>query len=195
MLWTRTGSTPTRDTGIPASHPEACDHATMDEFWLHPRLGTATRDGRAPRHYLIALQHAAHTIDADPRWQRWWHRSGIPECQLGIVTEGCDHLRPSADIRRVEGQLRANFTCALPPACSGPELMRWAATEVRTMFEVIREAMTLPDLPPGPDPAIAPPSAIGDLPVLEKALPSVPREQAEQGQGYLTLTQVQNFFG
>ncbi|GAA4596670.1 hypothetical protein BJY16_002095 [Actinoplanes octamycinicus] len=165
----------------------------MDEFWLHPRLGTATRDGRAPRHFLVALQHAAHTIDADPRWQRWWHRSGIQGCQLGIVTEGVDHLRPSADIRRVDDQLRANFTCALPPACSETELMRLAVTEVRTMFEVIREAMALPDLPPDPEPAPPPASGGADLPVIEKALPSVPRELA--GQGYLTLTQVQNFFG
>ena len=158
----------------------------MDEFWLHPRLGTATRDGRAPRHYLIALQHAAHAIDADPRWQQWWHRSGIGGCQLGIVTEGRDHLRPSADIRRIDDQLRANFTCELPPACSDQELMQ------RAMFEVIREAMALPALPPDPDPA-PPPTGADDLPVIERALQSVPREL--EAQGYLTLTQVQNFFG
>jgi hypothetical protein len=164
----------------------------MDEFWLHPQLGTATRDGRAPRHYLIALQHAAHAIDADPRWRQWWHRSGIGGCQLGIVTEGRDHLRPSADIRRIDDQLRANFTCELPPACSDQELMQRAMTEVRTMFEVIREAMALPALPPDPDPA-PPPSGADDLPVIERALQSVPREL--EAQGYLTLTQVQNFFG
>ncbi|GIE89318.1 hypothetical protein Are01nite_57980 [Actinoplanes regularis] len=164
----------------------------MDEFWLHPRLGTATRGGRAPRHYLIALQHAVHVIDADPRWRQWWLRSGMRGCHLGIVTEGCDHLRPSADIRRVGDQLRANFTCALPSACSDQELMRRAMTEVRTMLEVIRAAMALPALPPDPE-AAPPPSSADDVPVIEKALPSVPRELAEQG--YLTLTQVQNFFG
>ncbi|MFC3993419.1 hypothetical protein [Actinoplanes siamensis] len=165
---------------------------TMDEFWLHPRLGTATRDGRAPRHYLIALQHAVHTIGADPRWQQWWDRTGFRGCQLGIVTEGVDHLRPSADIRHVGDQLRANFTCALPPACTDQELMRRAVAEVRTMFEVIREAMALPDLPPDPEPA-PPPSRADDVPVIEKPLTSVPRELERQG--YLTLTQVQNFFG
>jgi hypothetical protein len=70
--------------------------------------------------------------------------------------------------------------------------MRRAVTEVRTMFEVIREAMALPDLPPDPEPA-PPPNSADEVPVTERALPSVPRELA--GQGYLTLTQVQNFFG
>ncbi|AEV81498.1 hypothetical protein ACWT_0486 [Actinoplanes sp. SE50] len=164
----------------------------MDEFWLHPRLGTATRDGRAPRHYLLALQQAMHTLDADPRWRQWWNRSGIRGCQLGIVTEGHDHLRPSADIRHVDDQLRANFTCALPSTCTDQELMRRAVSEVRTMFEVIRAAMALPALPPDPEPA-DPPSGSGDLPVTERPLTSVPRELEHEG--YLTLTQVQNFFG
>jgi hypothetical protein len=166
----------------------------MDEFWLHPRLGTATRDGRAPRHYLVALQHAALTLDADPRWQQWWDCSGFAGCELGIVTEGrLDHLRPSADIRRVNDQLRANFTCELPPAGSDrDELARRATTEVRTMFEVIREAMALPDLPPTPEPAPLPENP-DEVRVTAKALPSIPREL--EPQGYLTLTQVQDFFG
>ncbi|WP_230859681.1 hypothetical protein [Actinoplanes aureus] len=167
----------------------------MDEFWLHPRLGTATRDGRAPRHYLVALQHAVQTLDADPRWQQWWRGSGFAGCELGIVTEGqYDHLRPSADIRRVDDQLRANFTCELPPPGSDrEELARRATTEVRTMFEVIREAMALPDLPPTPEPSTPPADADDDVPVTAKGLPSIPRELEQQG--YLTLTQVQDFFG
>jgi len=166
----------------------------MDEFWLHPRLGTATRDGQQPRYYLRALQHAVHKLDADPHWQQWWRRSGFRGCELGIVTEGrLDHLRPSADIRRVDDQLRANFTCALPPAGTGrDELARLASTEVRTMFEVIREAMALPGLPPTPAPT-APPEDSGEVPVTAKRLPSIPREL--EPQGYLTLTQVQDFFG
>jgi hypothetical protein len=166
----------------------------MDEFWLRPRLGTATRDGRAPRHYLVALQHAVQTLDADPSWQQWWHCSGFAGCELGIVTEGrLDHLRPSADIRRVDDQLRANFTCELPPIDTDrTELARRASTEVRTMFELIREAMALPDLPPTPEPG-QPPEDTGEMPVIAKALPSIPRELEHQG--YLTLTQVQDFFG
>ncbi|GLY05993.1 MULTISPECIES: hypothetical protein [Actinoplanes] len=168
----------------------------MNEFrfparWLHPRLGAATRDGRAPRHYLVALQQAVQTLDADPHWQRWWDVSGFSGCcELGIVTEGQDHLRPSADIHGVDDQLRANFTCALPRACSDPdELAQQAASEVRTMFEVIREAMALPDLPPAPQTSV-PPSDV--LPVTAKDLPAVPHELKPQG--YLTLTQVQEFF-
>ncbi len=166
----------------------------MDEFWLRPRLGTATRDGRAPRHYLVALQHAVRTLDADPGWQQWWYGSGLHGCELGIVTEGrLDHLRPSADIRRVDDHLRANFTCELPPVGADPdELARRATTEVRTMFEVIREAMALPDLPPTPAPSASPADA-DDVPVTAKSLPSIPREL--EPQGYLTLTQVQDFFG
>ncbi|MEV6347076.1 hypothetical protein [Actinoplanes sp. NPDC051851] len=164
----------------------------MDEFWLHPRLGTATRDGRAPRHYLVALQHAVQTLDADPRWQQWWRDSGYRTCELGIVTEGhLDHLRPTADIRGEGDRLRANFTCALPTDCAEQELLLRAITEVRTMFEVIREAMALPALPP--DPVLSPPPLDADaVPVTERGLPSVPREL--EPQGYLTLTQVQNFF-
>jgi hypothetical protein len=166
----------------------------MDEFWLHLRLGTATRDGQAPRHYLIALQHAVQTLDADPLWQQWWQGSGLQGCELGIVTEGrLDHLRPSADIRRVDDLLRANFTCELPPAdADRDELARRAATEVRTMFEVIREAMGLPELPPTPESSPSPADA-DDVPVTAKWLPSIPRELEQQG--YLTLTQVQDFFG
>ncbi|MBB2945195.1 hypothetical protein FB565_004928 [Actinoplanes lutulentus] len=166
----------------------------MDEFWLHPRLGTATRDGQAPWHYLVALQHAVQTLDADPSWQQWWQVSGLDGCELGIVTEGrLDHLRPSADIRRVDDLLRANFTCELPPAGAGPEeLARRATTEIRTMFAVIREAMALPDLPPTPEPS-ATPANPDDVPITAKSLPSIPRELEHQG--YLTLTQVQDFFG
>jgi hypothetical protein len=160
----------------------------MDQFWLHPRLGTA------PRHYLVALQHAVQTLDADPRWQQWWHCSGFAGCELGIVTEGrLDHLRPSADIRRVDDHLRANFTCELPPAESDQaELARRASTEVRTMFELIKEAMALPELPPTPEPS-TPPGDADDVPVTAKGLPSIPRELEQQG--YLTLAQVQDFFG
>jgi uncharacterized membrane protein YccC len=166
----------------------------MDEFWLHPRLGTATRDGQQPRYYLRALQHAAQSLDADPHWRQWWKGSGFRGCELGIVTEGrLDHLRPSADIRRVDDQLRANFTCALPPAGTDrDELIQRASTEVRTMFEVIREAMALPDLPPTPAPS-APPEDADEVPITAKSLPSIPRELEHQG--YLTLTQVQDFFG
>lgn len=166
----------------------------MDEFWLHPRMGTATRDGQAPQHYLIALRHAVATLDADPGWRQWWRRSGFSWCELGIVTEGqLDHLRPSADIQRVDDQLRANFTCALPTTCNDPdELAERAVTEVRTMFEVIREAMALPDLPPTPAPS-TPPADADEVPVTAKSLPSIPRELEKQG--YLTLTQVQEFFG
>ncbi|GIF15258.1 hypothetical protein [Actinoplanes teichomyceticus] len=70
--------------------------------------------------------------------------------------------------------------------------MRRAVTEVRTMFEVIREAMALPDLPPDPEPA-PPPAGAHDIAVTEKALPAVSRDP--EPQGYLTLTQVQHFFG
>ena len=60
---------------------------------------------------MIALQHVIHTLDADPAWQLWWRQSGVSECELGIVAESrIDHLRPSADIREVEDQVRANFT-------------------------------------------------------------------------------------
>ncbi|GAA1590303.1 hypothetical protein GCM10009828_013690 [Actinoplanes couchii] len=167
---------------------------TMDEFWLRPRLGTATRDGRAPQHYLVALRHAVQTLDADPRWQQWWHASGFRDCELGIVTEGrLDHLRPTADLHRVDDQLRANFTCALPPAGTAPdELALRAALEVRTMFEVIREAMALADLPPTPAPSPLPEDA-DEVQVTAKSLPSIPREL--ETQGYLTLTQVRDFFG
>ena len=103
------------------------------------------------------------------------------------------HLRPSADIHRVDDQVRANFTCELPPAyCDQQELVEHATTEVRTMFEVIREAMAMPDLPPTPAPS-APPADTNDVPVTAKALPSVPPELEQQG--YLTLTEVQDFFG
>ncbi|MGX6606677.1 hypothetical protein ACWKSP_31815 [Micromonosporaceae bacterium Da 78-11] len=162
--------------------------------WLHPHMGTTTGDGEAPQDYMIALRHVAYTLDADPAWQQWWGESGLGSCKLGIVAEGqLDHLRPSADIRQVEDQLKANFTCALPTGCTGrTELFARAITEVHAMFEVIREAIGLPDLPPTP----ALPTLPADMPevsVTTKALPSMPRELERQG--YLTLAQIQEFFG
>jgi len=159
--------------------------------WLRLHMGTTTGDGEPPQDYLIALRHVALTLDADPAWRGWWRRSGLQSCELGIVAAGrLDHLRPSADIRQVDGRLRANFTCA-PPA-DGAELFTRAATEVRTMFEVIREAMALPALPPTPELPTLPPDT-PDVPTTTKSLPAQPHEPEQPG--YLTLAQIQEFFG
>ncbi|GGQ69047.1 hypothetical protein [Couchioplanes azureus] len=152
--------------------------------WLHPHLGTTTVDGRTPRAYMVALRHVVVTLDADPEWRRWWRASGVPECELGIVAEDQDHLRPSADIRKVRGKVRANFTCAAPAAVDRrpAELFPLAVREVTGMFEVIREAIGLGDLPPVP------------------ALPDLPEHLAElevtrkPPQPDVTLSQIQEFF-
>lgn len=163
--------------------------------WLHPLMGTTTRDGCPPHDYMTALQHVVVALDVDPAWQAWWRRSGVRGCELGIVAEGrLDHLRPSADIRKIDDKVRANFTCALPESApSGTaDLLVLAASEVTGMFEVIREAIGLPDLPPVPDlPEL--PNDIREVEVTTRSLPSVPRELEQQG--YLTLTQIQEFFG
>jgi hypothetical protein len=162
--------------------------------WLHPHMGTTTRDDRAPQAYMVALQHVALTLDGDPAWQAWWRQAGVAECELGIVAEGrLDHLRPSADIRRAGTTVRANFTCS-PPRYDGrpAELFPLAIAEITGMFEVIREAIKLPPLPVMP-PLPALPADARDLQVTTKPLPSVPREVDQQG--YLTLTQIQEFFG
>jgi hypothetical protein len=166
--------------------------AAWGDAWLHPHMGTATSDGRAPQAYMATLNHVALSLDADPAWRAWWRHSGLVACELGIVAEGrLDHLRPSADIRRCDDRLRANFTCALPTG-EGADLNGRAADEVRSMFEVIREAMTLPALPPTPPLTALPPDQ-HDLSVTTRPLPSVPVEL--EPQGYLTLAQIQEFFG
>ena len=165
--------------------------AAWDSSWLHPHMGTTT-GGRAPQDYMIALQHVALTLDADPAWRAWWRRSGLAACELGIVAEGSlDHLRPSADLRRLDDRLRANFTCA-PPAAARSELGARAVCEVRAMFEVIRQAMSLPDLPPTP-PVPTLPADVPDVAVSTKPLPEAPYDLEQQG--YLTLAQIQEFFG
>ncbi|GAA2649085.1 DUF4240 domain-containing protein [Paractinoplanes durhamensis] len=165
--------------------------AAWDTSWLHPHMGTTTGEAHAPQDYMIALRHVALTLDADPSWRSWWRQSGLAACELGIVAEGkLDHLRPSADIRKCNDRLRANFTCALPS--TDADLPARAATEVRSMFEVIRQAMALPGLPPTPHvpnlPADPP-----EVSVTTKPLPALPAEL--EPQGYLTLTQIQEFFG
>ena len=163
--------------------------------WLHPLLGSTTRDGRVPQAYMIALQHVAITLDHNIEWQVWWRASGVSECELGIVAEGrLDHLRPSADIRKVDDKVRANFTCALPSgAGSRPaDLLELATAELRSMFEVIRLAIGLGTLPPVP-PLPELPADVQDVEVTTRSLPSVPRELEQQG--YLTLAQIQEFFG
>lgn len=162
--------------------------------WLHPLMGT-TVDGRPPQAYMVALQHVVLTLDGDPAWRRWWLASGVPECELGIVAEGhLTHLRPSADIRKVHGKLRANFTCAAPDAGARrpAELFPLAIDEVTGMFEVIREALGLGALPPVP-PLPDLPDHARELEVTRKALPPEPGDV--EPQGYLTLTQIQEFFG
>jgi hypothetical protein len=179
----------------PVSHETGANAAAWQASWLHPMLGTTTRDGHAPKAYMVALQHVTATLDTDPAWLAWWRRSGLTECELGIVAEGrLDHLRPSADIRMVDEKVRANFTCALPASAGSraTELLPLATTELVGMFEVIREAIGLPALPPVPPLPALPP----DVPVVEvttKSLPSVPRELEQQG--YLTLAQIHEFFG
>jgi hypothetical protein len=165
--------------------------ATWGDSWLHPHMGTTTGEGGAPQDYMVALRHVALTLDADPAWHRWWRQSGLSACELGIVAEGkLDHLRPSADIRRCGDRLRANFTCALP--AEGTELSALAVGEVRAMFEVIRQAMSMPGLPPTP-PVPTLPADAAEVPVTTKPLPELPAELEQQG--YLTLAQIQEFFG
>jgi hypothetical protein len=178
----------------PVSPETGSNTSAWSASWLHPMLGTTTRDGRAPQAYIVALQHVAVTLDTDPEWLAWWRSSGVTECELGIVAEGrLDHLRPSADIRLVDDKVRANFTCALPASAGSRavELLPLATTELVGMFEVIREAIGLPAVPPVPPLPALPP----DVPVevTTKALPSVPRELEHQG--YMTLAQIHEFFG
>lgn len=167
--------------------------AAWGDSWLHPQMGTTTTtvEGRAPHDYMVALRHVALTLDGDPTWRSWWRQSGLSACELGIVAEGkLDHLRPSADIRRCGDSLRANFTCALPT--EGMDLSALAANEVRAMFEVIRQAMSMPGLPPTP-PVPTLPADVPEVPVTTKPLPELPAEL--EPQGYLTLAQIQEFFG
>ena len=158
-------------------------------------MATTTVDARTPQAYMVALQDVVVTLDGDPSWQRWWDATGVPECDLGIVAEGpLDHLRPSADICKAGGKLRANFTCAAPAAGTRrpAELFPLAVHEVTGMFEVIREAMGLGALPPVPP--------LPDLPDHARELevtckPVVPEDGEADPQGYLTLTQIREFFG
>lgn len=160
--------------------------------WLHPHMGTTTGGGQAPQDYMIVLRHVVLTLDADPAWRSWWRRSGLTACELGIVAEGnLDHLRPSADIRRIDDRLRANFTCALPRP-DETDLAARATWEVRAMFEVIRQAMSMPDLPPTP-PVPGLPADVPEVAVTTKPLPEIPADL--EPQGYLTLAQIQEFFG
>jgi hypothetical protein len=141
------------------------------------------------------LQHVAVTLDISPDWQAWWRQSGVAECELGIVAEGrLDHLRPSADIRKVDDKVRANFTCALPASAGSrpADLLPLAAAEVAGIFEVIREAIGLPAVPAFP-PLPDLPADVREVEVTTRALPSTPRELEQQG--YLTLAQIQEFFG
>ena len=179
----------------PVSYETGSNTDAWNVSWLHPLLGTTTRNGRAPQAYMIALQHVAVTLDTDPAWQNWWRHSGVTDCELGIVAEGrLDHLRPSADIRMADDKVRANFTCALPTAVRGrpADLLHLATAELTGMFEVIREAIGLPAVPPVP-PLPPWPEDVREVEVTTKALPSAPRELEQQG--YLTLAQIQEFFG
>ncbi|GGK97896.1 hypothetical protein [Mangrovihabitans endophyticus] len=165
------------------------------DAWLRPLMGTTTRGEPAARAFMIALWHVARVLDADPGWHAWWQHSGVPTCELGIVAEGSlDHLRPTADIRQVDGKVRANFTCALPELDTDlpAELVELATAELTAMFGVIRVAMRMPELPPTP-PLPEIPANARDLEVTTKSLPSLPRELEQQG--YLTLSEIQEFFG
>ena len=179
----------------PVSYETGSNVEAWNASWLHPMLGTTTRDGRVPQAYMVALQHVAVTLDTDSAWSAWWRRSGVTECELGIVAEGrLDHLRPSADIRVVDAKVRANFTCALPASAGSrpAELLPLATRELVGMFEVIREAIGLPPLPPVPPLPDLPPD-VRVVEVTTRSLPSVPRELEQQG--YLTLAQIHEFFG
>ena len=171
--------------------PEAAVDAAS---WLHPHMGAATCDGRPPQAYMVALRHVAATLDGDPAWRAWWRPAGLSACELGIVAEGrLHHLRPSADIRIEGDRVYANFTCSSPRRDGRPgDLFPLAIAEIIGIFEVIREAIGLPGLPPVPPlPALTPDAR--DLEVTTRSLPSEPLEPDQQE--YLTLAQMQEFFG
>jgi hypothetical protein len=176
----------------PVSHETGSNAEAWGVHWLQVHMGTTTLGGRAPQAYMVALQHVVVALDTEPAWQLWWRQSGVLECELGIVAEGrLDHLRPSADIRKVRGKVRATFTC-VQPACDGhpAELFGVAVDELTGMFEVIREAMRLPPLPAVPPlPALSPKTR--RLTVTTRPLP---RSPAPDKQGYQTLAQIQEFF-
>jgi uncharacterized protein DUF4240 len=176
----------------PVSTRTGANAAAWGDSWLYPHMGSTTGGGHAPQDFMITLRHVALTLDGDPAWRSWWRQSGLRVCELGIVAEGkLDHLRPSADLRRFDDRLKANFTCALPIG-SDADLACRAVAEVRAMFEVIRQAMSMPPLPPTP-PLPALPADVPEVTVTTKALPAGPQEL--EPQGYLTLAQIQEFFG
>jgi hypothetical protein len=165
------------------------DFRRPQPHWLRPQMGTTTAGSSSPQAYMVALQHVVVTLSADPRWNQWWCASGVPECELGIVAESArEHLRPSADIRKVRGKLRANFTCAAPDAHGRQpaELFPAAVREVTGMFEVIRQALGLAKLPPVPP-----------LPALTDQARRVEvtrRPQPHDADDYPALTRIEEFF-
>jgi hypothetical protein len=178
--------------GPPAGYATGSNREAWGTHWLSPQLGFSPHLGSAaPQAYMIALRHVAIGLDADPAWKRWWEHSGVAECELGIVAEGgLGHPRPSADIQMVGEQVRANFTCAVPATDRrAAELVASAVTEVTGMFAVIREAIGLPALPRMPALVELPP----ETHEIEVTTRPMPAEQPEQG--YLTLTQIHEFFG
>ena len=168
----------------------------MDTIWVHPMMGSATCDGRMPLSYMIALQHVVVALDREPAWRAWWKGSGAARCELGIVAQSRpEHTHPSADIRKEGDQVRANFTCA-PPAAAGrdpADLFPLAVAEVTGMFQVIREAIGLPPLPTMPPLPELPPDV--DVEVTARPLPPPPPPGGTEQPGYLTLTEIQEFFG
>jgi hypothetical protein len=172
----------------PVSHDAGANTDAWGERWLCPSTGSVTPHGHPPLAYLAAVRHVMAVLDADRGWRRWWRAAGVPRCELTVFADGyLDHLGPSADIQGSTDRIRATFTCAVP---AGHDLLTPATAEVVGMLGVIRAALALPALP-----------AVGDMPAHlpaddEHVTPLAPPELLRLGgqQGYITLTQIQEFY-
>ena len=176
-------------------HPHRLQRRSLGRLLAAPAHGHH-HHRRRPRAAGLHDRAAARGADARrrPDWRSWWRQSGLRACELGIVAEGkLDHLRPSADIRRFDDRLKANFTCALPPAPArhrpgGPGGGRGAG-DVRG--DPRRRCRCRRCRPPRRCPPCRPTCPRCRSP--PRPLPAGPQEL--EPQGYLTLTQIQEFFG
>ncbi|GAB7042715.1 MULTISPECIES: DUF4240 domain-containing protein [Catenuloplanes] len=158
LAWTHEPPVSVETGSNPLWSPIAADD-TAEETWLTYGGGLHTVLGTRPA-YDATMQVLIAAVDAEPRWRRWWSRSGLHTLDLAPLWSEGD--APGVTVRR--GAQRVVVDAIMDPRgfarTDRTFLRELARADLLTMLEAVRSALDLgplpslpriPDLPDMPD--------------------------------------------
>lgn len=176
LLWDHQ-TTVSMETGSNAAAWGSSAEPEHGKWWTWLMVGSGWDVGTSDRQrYLAAMHLLERALDADPAWQEWWSHASAPDLELNPFYSN-DSLDP-ARVRRGRKVVRCeySFDAREIAAAAGEALPGLAASNLRTMLELVRDKLRLPPLPNVPD--------IGSLDHVPDAapqhLPDTPAEMLDE---------------